>query len=79
MREDLKTFAAVFAQWTGPEFRIVTLEFRIGDEKDSLEIAKDMAVLEGSELIYLFRVLSQWKLIHFNDACDYSEVRDNLS
>lgn len=37
----------------GPEFRIVTIEFHIEDEKDALEIAEDIALLEGTELIYL--------------------------
>jgi hypothetical protein len=34
MPEDLQRFSAVFAQWTGPEFRIVTIEFHIEDEQD---------------------------------------------
>ena len=49
--------------WTGPECRIVTIEFHIEDEQDAREIAKDIALLEGSELIYLFTVLKQRKLI----------------
>jgi hypothetical protein len=53
MPEDLKTFGAVFADWLGPGVRIVAIEFHIADEKDALEIAQDIALLEGSELIYL--------------------------
>jgi hypothetical protein len=53
MPGDLKTFKAVFVQWIGPECRIVTIEFDIKDEKDALEIAEDIALLEGNELIYL--------------------------
>ena len=53
MGEDLKTFASVFAQRTGWECRIVTIAFQTEDEKDALEIAQDIALLEGSELIYL--------------------------
>jgi hypothetical protein len=53
MPEDVKRFSAVFAEWTGPEFRIVTMEFDIEDEKDALKIAEDIALLEGTELIYL--------------------------
>ena len=53
MTEDLKQFEAVFAEWTGPDFKIVTTEFLVEDEKDVLEIAQDIALLEGTELIYL--------------------------
>ena len=53
MPEDLKKFEAVFAEWTGCEFRAVTRQFHIEDEKDALEIAQDLALLEGTELIYL--------------------------
>ncbi len=53
MSEDLKKFEAVFAEWTEPELRVVTIEFHIEDEKDALEIAHDIALLEGSELICL--------------------------
>jgi hypothetical protein len=57
MPEDLKV-EAVFAEWTGREFRIVTKEFHIEDEKDALEIAEDIALLDGTELIYLSGVNS---------------------
>jgi hypothetical protein len=53
MPEDLKRFEAFFAEWTGPDFRIVTIGFFLEDEKDALEIAEDIALLEGTELIYL--------------------------
>ena len=52
---DLKKVEAVFAEWTGSELRIVTIEFHIEDEQDALEVAQDIALLEGTELIYLFR------------------------
>jgi hypothetical protein len=35
------------------EVRIVTIYFDIEDEKSALEIAQDIALLEGSELLYL--------------------------
>lgn len=57
MSGNLKKFEAVFAEWTGRECRIVTIEFRIEDERDRMEIAEDIALLEGSELIYLSKVL----------------------
>ena len=53
MPEDLKKFVAVIADWTGPECEIVTIEFHIEDEKDARLIAEDIALLEGSELIWL--------------------------
>lgn len=53
MPEDLQTFKAVFAEWEGLEFRIVTIEFRIEDEREALVIAEDLAILEDAELIYL--------------------------
>jgi hypothetical protein len=46
MPEDLKRFEAVLGEWAG-------LEFSIEDESDALEVAEDLALLEGSELIYL--------------------------
>ena len=49
----MKKGEAVFAEWTGAEFRVVTIEFHIENEKDALEIAQDIAALEGTELIYL--------------------------
>ena len=53
MSETLKRFSAVFAEWAGPDFRIVTIEFHIENEKDVLEIAEDIALLEGTELVHL--------------------------
>ena len=53
MPEELKAFKVVFAEWTGHELSIVTIAFDIEDESDALEIAEDIALLEGSELIYL--------------------------
>lgn len=53
MPEDLKKFEAVFAEWIGLECSIVTIHFHIEDEIDALEIAQDIALLEGSELVYL--------------------------
>ena len=53
MPEELKKFEAVFAEWTGLEFKIITIEFEIEDGNDALEIAQDIALLEGAELIYL--------------------------
>ena len=53
MPEGLKRFEAVLAEWTRRECRIVTIAFQTEDEKDALEIAQDIALLEGSELIYL--------------------------
>jgi hypothetical protein len=55
MPESLKKVVAVFAEWTGPEFRIVTIEFRIEDKRDALALAEDIALLEGTELIYLLK------------------------
>jgi hypothetical protein len=40
MTEDLKTFKTAFAEWEGLECRIVTIEFRIEDERDALVIAE---------------------------------------
>lgn len=59
MPETLKKFAAVFAECTGPECRIITIEFHIEDEDDALEVAEEIALLDGNELIYVFRVLEQ--------------------
>ena len=53
MPGNLKKFEAVLAEWTGPEFRIVTISFDIEDEDDALEIAEDIALLEGTDLIAL--------------------------
>ena len=53
MKEDLKTFAAVLLEWTGRQYEIIAIEFHTDDEKDAREIAEDIALLEGKELIYL--------------------------
>ena len=53
MPEELKTFEAVFAQWRGQVCRLVAIAFYIDDEKDALEIAEEIALLEARELIYL--------------------------
>jgi hypothetical protein len=53
MAEDLKNFEAVFARWGGDECEIVTIEFRVETERDAVDIAEDIAFLEGNELIYL--------------------------
>lgn len=53
MRGDLKTFAAVLAEWEGRDCRLVTIQFRIEDGNDALDVAEDIALLEGAELIYL--------------------------
>ena len=45
-------FEAVLAEWTGPECTIKTIAFDTEDENDALEVAEDLALLEGSELIY---------------------------
>jgi hypothetical protein len=55
MPQELKTFEAVFAERTEQEWRIVTVAFRTERESDALEIAKDLALLNGSELVGLFR------------------------
>jgi hypothetical protein len=55
MQKELKKFEAVIAEWIGWEGRIVTITFRVENEKDALEIAEDMALLEGTELICLSR------------------------
>ena len=59
MPEDLKNFVAVFAEWTGPECGIVGIKFSIEDEKDALEIAEAVALLEGSKLILFGQMLKQ--------------------
>jgi hypothetical protein len=62
MAENLMKFQAVFAEWTQPECRIVAIEFQPEDEKDALEIAQDIALLEGTELIYLSSVKTEREL-----------------
>jgi hypothetical protein len=47
MLEELKTFEAVFADWTGSELRIVTMRFLIEDESDALVIAHDIAPVKA--------------------------------
>ena len=59
MTQDLKKFEAVLAEWTGREYRIITITFEIEDEKDALEIAEDMALLDGTELIVLCKGLKR--------------------
>jgi len=51
MPEDLKRFEAVLGEWAGLEFRIMTIAFSIEDENDAIEVAGDIALLEGSEVI----------------------------
>jgi hypothetical protein len=53
MPEDLKRFEAVLGEWAGLEFRIMTIAFSIEDETGALEVAEDLALLEGCELIHL--------------------------
>lgn len=55
MAEGLKTFEALFTEWTGPDCRIVSVEFETEDERDAWKIAEEIALLEGGELIYLSR------------------------
>jgi hypothetical protein len=38
---------------TGRERRITKIAFEIEDENDVLEVAEDLALLDGRELIYL--------------------------
>jgi hypothetical protein len=53
MPEDLKRFSAVLVERLGPECRILTIDSHTEHEIDALEIAKDIALLEGCELVYL--------------------------
>ena len=53
MTEELKQFEAVFAQCEGLSYRIFKIAFDIEDESDALEVAEDIVLLEGSELIGL--------------------------
>jgi hypothetical protein len=53
MPEDSKTFEAVFAEWTSQGWRIVTVTFCTERESDAHEIAQDLALLNGRELICL--------------------------
>ena len=57
MPDGLKKFECVLAEWIGLECRLVTKTFHFEDEDDALEIAEDMALLDGSELIYLSKCL----------------------
>jgi hypothetical protein len=50
---DPKKFAAIFLECSGRQYEIIAIEFHTDDEKDAQEIAQDIALLEGSELIYL--------------------------
>jgi len=47
------TYEVLFAEWTDREWRIVSITFRTEGENDALEIAEDIALLDGTELIYL--------------------------
>ena len=47
----LRPAGEVLAERTGWECRIVTMTFRVDDENDALEVAEDLALLEGSKLI----------------------------
>ena len=49
----MKRFEAVLAEWTGRECRSIRIAFDVEDENDALEVAEDIALLVGSELIYL--------------------------
>ena len=40
---EMRTLAAVFAEWTGWEWRIVTITFGTEYQSDALEIAQDLA------------------------------------
>ena len=51
MSETLKRFEAICADRTSPECLIVTIGFSTENEEDALDIAKDMALLEGYQLI----------------------------
>ena len=53
MKEDLKKFEAVLVEWTEREYTIRRITFEIEDEDDALEVAEDIALLEGCELLYL--------------------------
>ena len=53
MREESTTYEAMLAEWSGREWRIVSITFRTEGENDALEIAEDLALLDGTELIYL--------------------------
>jgi hypothetical protein len=58
MPEELKTFEAVFAEWMGLGWRRVTIDFCTECESDALQVAKDIALLGGNELIFLFHIRS---------------------
>ena len=51
----MKRFSAVLLECLGPEYRIPTIDLHTEHEIDALEIAKDIALLEACELVYLFK------------------------
>ena len=51
MAEHSNKAEAVFVDSTGVERRIVTARFRCETDQDALEIARDIAILEGTELV----------------------------
>ena len=61
MSPKLKRFKAVVAEWTGPEFEIVTKAFEIDpeDEDGARSVAEDIAFLEGGELLDLLECQSE--------------------
>ncbi len=49
MPEELKTFMAILADWGNQGSPILSRTFHIEDENDALEIAEDLARLNGNE------------------------------
>ena len=49
---ELKMFEAVFAEYREPQCRFVAIRFHIKDKRDAPETAEDVALLEGSELLF---------------------------
>jgi len=56
MPQELKRFIAVLGDWGDQDCRILSRAFRIENESDARDIAEDIALLEGTELIYLFQI-----------------------
>lgn len=56
MQEESTTYEALFAECSEGEWRIVKIRFTINSESDASNIAKDIALLEGSELICLLQM-----------------------
>ena len=52
MSEELNRFEGIFSELREREFWLVMIRFNIEDERAALEIAHDIALLEGTELIY---------------------------